>query len=415
MSLIKTLSQDAALAAQTLAVLDEQLKNTVLLDMARAIRAHSYEILSANMIDLANADADKLGAAMIDRLTLNPERVEAMAEGIETIASLPDPIGAERDMGKRPNGLNIRKMRVPLGVVCMIYEARPNVTADAGALCFKSGNAVVLRGGKEALQTSKVIASIMQTVLTHYGLPPALITVVPDPDRALMLELMQQRDYIDVIIPRGGEGLINFVTDNSKIPVIQHFKGVCHLYVDKDADLDSALALLLNGKTQRTGVCNALEGLLVHKEIAAEFLPKVASALAEHKVTINACEHASPHFDACQVIGEHDFGQEYLDLEIAIRQVHDFEQAIDHIRRFGSHHTEVISTQNELTAARFQRTVDASVVMVNASSRFSDGGELGLGAEIGIATTKLHAYGPMGIESLTTEKYLVSGDGQIRA
>ncbi|GIU02154.1 glutamate-5-semialdehyde dehydrogenase [Shewanella algidipiscicola] len=415
MSLIKTLSQDAALAAQTLAVLDEQLKNTVLLDMARAIRAHSYEILSANMIDLANADADKLGAAMIDRLTLNPERVEAMAEGIETIASLPDPIGAERDMGQRPNGLNIRKMRVPLGVVCMIYEARPNVTADAGALCFKSGNAVVLRGGKEALQTSKVIASIMQTVLTHYGLPPALITVVPDPDRALMLELMQQRDYIDVIIPRGGEGLINFVTDNSKIPVIQHFKGVCHLYVDKDADLDSALALLLNGKTQRTGVCNALEGLLVHKEIAAEFLPKVASALAEHKVTINACEHASPHFDACQVIDEQDFGQEYLDLEIAIRQVNDFEQAIDHIRRFGSHHTEVISTQNELTAARFQRTVDASVVMVNASSRFSDGGELGLGAEIGIATTKLHAYGPMGIESLTTEKYLVSGDGQIRA
>ncbi|WP_110457455.1 glutamate-5-semialdehyde dehydrogenase [Shewanella algidipiscicola] len=415
MSLIKTLSQDAALAAQTLAVLDEQLKNTVLLDMARAIRAHSYEILSANMIDLANADADKLGAAMIDRLTLNPERVEAMAEGIETIASLPDPIGAERDMGQRPNGLNIRKMRVPLGVVCMIYEARPNVTADAGALCFKSGNAVVLRGGKEALQTSKVIASIMQTVLTHYGLPPALITVVPDPDRALMLELMQQRDYIDVIIPRGGEGLINFVTDNSKIPVIQHFKGVCHLYVDKDADLDSALALLLNGKTQRTGVCNTLEGLLVHKEIAAEFLPKVASALAEHKVTINACEHASPHFDACQVIDEQDFGQEYLDLEIAIRQVNDFEQAIDHIRRFGSHHTEVISTQNELTAARFQRTVDASVVMVNASSRFSDGGELGLGAEIGIATTKLHAYGPMGIESLTTEKYLVSGDGQIRA
>ena len=415
MSLIKTLSQDAALAAQTLAVLDEQLKNTVLLDMARAIRAHSYEILSANMIDLANADADKLGVAMIDRLTLNPERVEAMAEGIETIASLPDPIGAERDMGQRPNGLNIRKMRVPLGVVCMIYEARPNVTADAGALCFKSGNAVVLRGGKEALQTSKVIASIMQTVLTHYGLPPALITVVPDPDRALMLELMQQRDYIDVIIPRGGEGLINFVTDNSKIPVIQHFKGVCHLYVDKDADLDSALALLLNGKTQRTGVCNALEGLLVHKEIAAEFLPKVASALAEHKVTINACEHASPHFDACQVIDEQDFGQEYLDLEIAIRQVNDFEQAIDHIRRFGSHHTEVISTQNELTAARFQRTVDASVVMVNASSRFSDGGELGLGAEIGIATTKLHAYGPMGIESLTTEKYLVSGDGQIRA
>ena len=415
MSLIKNLSKEAAEAAQTLAVLDEQLKNTVLLDMARALRAHRYEILSANVIDMAHAESNQLSEAMLDRLKMTSDRIEAMAQGIETIASLPDPIGELRNIGQRPNGLNISKMRVPLGVVCMIYEARPNVTADAGALCFKSGNAVVLRGGKEALQTSKVIADILQTVLKHYGLPPALITVVPDPDRALMMELMQQRDYIDVIIPRGGEGLINFVTDHSKIPVIQHFKGVCHLYVDKDADLDTALALLLNGKTQRTGVCNALEGLLVHQDVAGEFLPKVASALAEHQVKINACQYAANYFNNCNLIDDGDFGQEYLDLEIAVRQVENFNQAIDHIRRFGSHHTEVICTTNELTAARFQRTVDASVVMVNASSRFSDGGELGLGAEIGIATTKLHAYGPMGLESLTTEKYLVSGDGQVRA
>lgn len=415
MSLIKNLAQAAATAAQTLAVLDEQVKNTVLLDMAHALRTHSSDIIEANLLDLAHAQEADLGAAMVDRLTLTPERIESMAAGIETVASLPDPVGRVRELGQRPNGLNIQKMRVPLGVVCMIYEARPNVTADAGALCFKSGNAVILRGGKEALHSSKIIASVLQDVLQNHKLPPALITVVPDPDRALMLELMQQRDYIDVIIPRGGEGLINFVTDNSKIPVIQHFKGVCHLYVDKDADLDVAMSLLLNGKTQRTGVCNALEGLLVHQDVAADFLPRVATALMQHQVKINACETSQHYFPSCTVLGEDDFGQEYLDLEIAIRQVDNFEHAINHIRSFGSHHTEVICTRNDITAAHFQRTVDASVVMVNASSRFSDGSELGLGAEIGIATSKLHAYGPMGLESLTIEKYLVTGTGHIRA
>ncbi|SUI78648.1 Gamma-glutamyl phosphate reductase [Shewanella putrefaciens] len=415
MNLIKNLSEDAAKAALTLALLDEHLKNTVLLDMARSIREKSYEIQSANLIDLQRATADNISPAMLDRLTLNPARVEAMAQGIETIAALPDPIGNERYIGQRPNGLSISKMRVPLGVVCMIYEARPNVTADAGALCFKSGNAVILRGGKEALHTSKVIATILQNVLAQYGLPKALISVVPDPDRALMLELMQQREFIDVIIPRGGEGLINYVTENSSIPVIQHFKGVCHLYIDKDADQTMALDLLLNGKTQRTGVCNALEALLVHQDIAPQFLPKVAKALAEHQVKINACSKAAAYFEACTAMAEEDFGQEYLDLEIAIRQVEDFDAAAKHIVRFGSHHTEVICTNNEVTAAKFQRSIDASVVMVNASSRFSDGSELGLGAEIGIATTKLHAYGPMGLESLTAEKYLVSGTGQIRA
>jgi glutamate-5-semialdehyde dehydrogenase len=296
----------------------------------------------------------------------------------------------------------------------MIYEARPNVTADAGALCFKSGNAVILRGGKEALDTSLAIAELMQDVLEKHELPKALVTVVPNPDRALMQELMEQRDYIDVIIPRGGEGLINYVTDNAKVPVIQHFKGVCHLYVDKDADLDKSMALLLNGKTQRTGVCNALEGLVVHQAVAGDFLPKVADAFKEKGVKVHVNEKGSQYFDGADVISEDAYGEEYLGLEIAIRVVDDFDAAVDHIAQFGSNHTEVICTEDAEKGKLFQRAVDASVVMVNASSRFSDGSQLGLGAEIGIATTKLHAYGPMGLESLTSEKYLVNGEGQIR-
>ena len=413
--MIKELAQNAAKAAKVLAVLDEKTKNQVLQDMADALRTNAEVIYAANKVDLAQAEKDGLGAAMIDRLTLNEERVESMAAGIETIVSLPDPAGQERIIGERPNGLKISKMRIPLGVVCMIYEARPNVTADAGALCFKSGNGVILRGGKEALGSSKAIAAILQDVLQKHSLPVELITVVPDPDRELMMELMQQSDYIDVIIPRGGEGLIRYVTDNSKIPVIQHFKGVCHLYIDKDADLQTAIDLLVNGKTHRTGVCNALEGLIVHKDIAEQFLPLAAAALQSKEVKINASAQAAGYFDNATVIQDDEFGEEYLDLEIAVGIVDDLDAAFEHITRFGSHHTEVICTANEITAKRFQRSVDASVVMVNASSRFSDGSELGLGAEIGIATTKLHAYGPMGLESLTAEKYLVSGTGQVRA
>ncbi|HEY5715916.1 MAG TPA: glutamate-5-semialdehyde dehydrogenase [Psychromonas sp.] len=415
MSIITELSSKAAQAAQILAVLDERTKNKVLQEMADALRAQTENILAANELDLDHARVNQLGAAMLDRLTLDNQRIESMAQGIETIASLADPVGVERIIGERPNGLKISKMRIPLGVVCMIFEARPNVTADAGALCFKSGNAVILRGGKEALGTSKVIAAVLQEVLLKHNLPAELITILPDPDRELMMELMQQREYIDDIIPRGGEGLINFVTDNSKIPVIQHFKGVCHLYIDKDADLETALNLLINGKTHRTGVCNAIECLLVHKDIAEDFLPLAALALENEQVKVNAGKDAAPFFEHPYILAEQDFGQEYLDLEIAVRLVDDLDGAFAHIRRFGSHHTEVICTNNELNARRFQRSVDASVVMVNASSRFSDGCELGLGAEIGIATTKLHAYGPMGLESLTTEKYLVNGTGQIRA
>ncbi|MFY8274016.1 glutamate-5-semialdehyde dehydrogenase [Pseudoalteromonas sp. SSDWG2] len=414
MSLIKDISTQAAKAAKVLALLDTDTKNTVLKDMANALRANKEQIKAHNETDLANARDNNLPAAMVDRLTLTDARIEDMAEGIEVIAELDDPVGQLRPMGERPNGIQINKMRVPLGVICMIYEARPNVTADAGALCFKSGNAVILRGGKEALGSSMAIAEVLHSVLEKHNLPKALISVIPNPDRGLLMELMQQRDTIDLIIPRGGEGLINFVTENSTIPVIQHFKGVCHLYVDKDADVDIALNLLLNGKTQRTGVCNALEGLVVHQDIADTFLPMAAKALAEKNVRINADSKAAQYFDGANVIADDEFGEEYLDLEIAVRIVDDFNGAVEHIDSFGSFHTEVICTQNEQTATLFQRSVDASVVMVNASSRFSDGSQLGLGAEIGIATTKLHAYGPMGLESLTTEKYLVNGVGQIR-
>lgn len=415
MSLIKDLSRKAAEAAQILSVLDEAEKNAVLMDMAKTLRDNANGIIENNAKDLANAKNNDLAASMIDRLTLNQERIEAMAEGLETVAILPDPVGVERDLGTRPNGLQIRKMRVPLGVVCMIYEARPNVTADAAGLCFKSGNAAILRGGKEALESSLFIANLLQDVLEKHNLPRELISVVPNADRALMQELMEQKDYIDVIIPRGGEGLINYVTENSKVPVIQHFKGVCHLYIDKEADIETAINLLVNGKTQRTGVCNALEGLLVHEDIAEEFLSVAGAILEEHSVKVNSCENSSKYFNNATVIKTDGFGEEYLDLEIAVRIVPTIEGAMQHIARFGSHHTEVICTKNELTAKRFQRTVDSSVVMVNASSRFSDGSQLGLGAEIGIATTKLHAYGPMGLESLTTEKYLVNGVGQVRA
>ncbi|QPG04374.1 glutamate-5-semialdehyde dehydrogenase [Salinimonas marina] len=414
MSLITQLAQDAKKAAQKLAVLDTASKNAVLKDMAQAIRSNKDKIKAVNEKEVGRAKDNNLDAALIDRLILDDARIEDMAAGIETIIELDDPVGSTREFGTRPNGIKIRKMRIPLGVVCMIYEARPNVTADAGALCFKSGNGVILRGGKEALDSSLAIAELLQDVLEKHDLPKALITVVPNPDRSLMQELMEQRDYIDVIIPRGGEGLINYVTENSKVPVIQHFKGVCHLYVDQHADLDEALQILLNGKTQRTGVCNALEGLVVHQAVAADFLPKVAEAFKEHSVKVHVNEKGSQYFEDADVIGEDQYGEEYLGLEIAIRVVDDFDGALDHIAVFGSNHTEVICTKDEKTAQHFQLAVDAAVVMVNASSRFSDGSQLGLGAEIGIATTKLHAYGPMGLESLTAEKYLVNGEGQIR-
>lgn len=409
------LARAAAEAAKVLITLKAEQKKTILNEMADQLRKQHPIILKANKRDVTQAQENGLNESMIDRLTLTPERINQMAEGIEKIASFPEVVGTERLFGHRPNGLEIKKKRIPLGVVCMIYEARPNVTADAAALCFKSSNGVILRGGKECLQSSLAIAAVLQSVLTEHQLPEAVISVIPDPDRKIVSELLTLKQYIDVIIPRGGEGLVNYVTEKSQIPVIQHFKGVCHLYVDKDADLQQATHILLNGKTQRPGVCNALEGLLIHQSIAKQFLADIEPLLIAEGVKLHACTKAQKLLSEANLLSEAEFGQEYLGLELAIRIVDDVHQAIEHIDKFGSNHTEVICTANQRTAEIFQHMVDASVVMVNASSRFSDGSELGLGAEIGIATTKLHAYGPMGIDALTTEKFLVNGSGQVRS
>lgn len=411
---IKAICQQAKQAAVQLAQLSEADKNQLLLAMADQLEADSALILAGNAKDMAAGREKQLAEAMLDRLLLTEERIKTLANAVRYVAALPDPVGQIRQMAPRPNGIQVGKMRIPLGVIAMIYEARPNVTADAGALCLKSGNAVILRGGREALQSSLAIAASLHKAMAKQGVNPAAISVIPDPDRALLLELLQQKDSVDLVIPRGGEGLIHFVSDNSKIPVIQHYKGICHLYVDKAADLDKAMALLLNGKTQRPGVCNSLETLLVHQAIAPEFLALVSAAFEEKQVEVFACDLSLPYFTAATKADDSQFDTEYLRLAMSVKTVGSYDDAIAHIQRHSSGHTEVICTQDISTAQRFLKQINSAVVMVNASSRFSDGGELGLGAEIGISTSKLHAYGPMGLESLTTEKYIVIGDGQTR-
>lgn len=411
---IKAICQQAKIAALQLAQLSEADKNQLLLAMADQLEADTALILAGNAKDMAAGREKQLAEAMLDRLLLTEDRIKTLANAVRYIAALPDPVGQIRQMAPRPNGIQVGKMRIPLGVIAMIYEARPNVTADAGALCLKSGNAVILRGGREALQSSLAIATSLHKAMAKQGVNPAAISVIPDPDRALLLELLQQKDSVDLVIPRGGEGLIHFVSDNSKIPVIQHYKGICHLYVDKAADLDKAMALLLNGKTQRPGVCNSLETLLVHQAVAPEFLALVSAAFEEKQVEVFACDLSLPYFTEATKADDTQFDTEYLRLAMSVKTVADYDEAIAHIQRHSSGHTEVICTQDISTAQRFLKQINSAVVMVNASSRFSDGGELGLGAEIGISTSKLHAYGPMGLESLTTEKYIVIGDGQTR-
>jgi glutamate-5-semialdehyde dehydrogenase len=411
---IKAICQQAKIAALQLAQLSEADKNQLLLAMADQLEADTALILAGNAKDMAAGREKQLADAMLDRLLLTEDRIKTLANAVRYIAALPDPVGQIRQMAPRPNGIQVGKMRIPLGVIAMIYEARPNVTADAGALCLKSGNAVILRGGREALHSSLAIAAALHKAMEKQGINPAAISVIPDPDRALLLELLQQKDSVDLVIPRGGEGLIHFVSDNSKIPVIQHYKGICHLYVDKAADLDKAMALLLNGKTQRPGVCNALETLVVHQAIAPKFLALVSAAFADKQVEVFACDLSLPYFSTATKADEAQFDTEYLRLAISVKTVASYDQAVAHIQRHSSGHTEVICTQDISTAQRFLKQINSAVVMVNASSRFSDGGELGLGAEIGISTSKLHAYGPMGLESLTTEKYIVIGDGQTR-
>ena len=401
-------------AAQALAQLDSVAKDALLESMARALEDDADAILAANARDLEAARARGTGGAMLDRLTLDPARLAGIARALREVAALPDPVGQVTRRETRPNGIRVERVRVPLGVIAMIYEARPNVTADAAALCIKAGNGVILRGGSEAIHSNTAIAAALQRAIGEAGLDPAVLTLVTDLRRETMLELLQLNDIIDLAIPRGGEGLIRFVAEHARVPVIKHYKGVCHLYVDRAADLELALRLLLDGKASRPGVCNALETLLVHADVAARFLPAAGAALRARRVEIRGDAATRVLLPDAAPASEDDYAAEFLDLVIAVRVVDDLAQAIDHVRRYTSDHTEVIATTDEAAARRFVDSLRSAVVMVNASSRFSDGGELGLGAEIGISTTRLHSYGPMGLEALTVERFVVRGEGQVR-
>ncbi len=401
-------------AAQALAQLDSVAKDALLVSMARALEDDADAILAANARDLEAARARGTGGAMLDRLTLDPARLAGIARALREVAALPDPVGQVTRRETRPNGIRVERVRVPLGVIAMIYEARPNVTADAAALCIKAGNGVILRGGSEAIHSNTAIAAALQRAIGEAGLDPAVLTLVTDLRRETMLELLQLTDIVDLAIPRGGEGLIRFVAEHARVQVIKHYKGVCHLYVDRAADLELALRLLLDGKASRPGVCNALETLLVHADVAARFLPAAGAALRARRVEIRGDAATRALLPDAAPASEDDYAAEFLDLVIAVRVVDDLAQAIDHVRRYTSDHTEVIATTDEAAARRFVDSLRSAVVMVNASSRFSDGGELGLGAEIGISTTRLHSYGPMGLEALTVERFVVRGEGQVR-
>lgn len=400
-------------AAQAVAALSTDAKNALLRAMADALDADAPPILAANAEDLRAAEAKGISSAMLDRLKLDPQRLAGIAHALREVAELPDPVGVVTRRDVRPNGIAIERVRVPLGVIAMIYEARPNVTADAAALCLKAGNGVILRGGSEAIRSNTAIAGALQRALSAHGVPEAALTLIDDLRREAMVELLQLNDIVDLAIPRGGEGLIRFVAEHARVPVIKHYKGVCHLYVDVAANLDLALDLLLDGKVARPSACNALETLLVHAEVAADFLPRAAAMLRERGVELRGDDRSCAIIDAKPATDD-DWDAEFLDLIIAVRMVDSLDDAIAHIRRHGSDHTEVIATDDEAAAARFVHALRSAVVMVNASSRFSDGGELGLGAEIGISTTRLHAYGPMGAESLTIERFVVRGVGQTR-
>lgn len=411
---VRALAQRAREAAAVLAASDGATRRRLIEGMAAQIDAQAAQVLAANAADLARGRDAGLSPAMLDRLRLDPARLGAIADALREVAAQADPLGEVTRRERRPNGLTIERQRVPLGLIAMIYEARPNVTADAAALCLKAGNAVLLRGGSEARDSNRAIAACLHAALREQGLPEAAATLIEDTAREHVLELLQLSDLIDLAIPRGGEGLIRFVAEHARVPVIKHYKGVCHLYVDRAADPQRALALLIDGKTSRPGVCNALETLLVHAEIAPDFLPRALAALAARGVEVRGCERTRALSSAVLPASEADYDAEYLDLILSVRVVDDLDAALAHIARHGSDHTEVIVTEDAAAADRFVRRTRSSAVMVNASSRFNDGGQLGLGAEIGISTTRLHAYGPMGVESLTIERYVVRGDGQVR-
>jgi glutamate-5-semialdehyde dehydrogenase len=411
---IRQIAADSRQASFAMARLSSGAKNDLLMNMATALMENTERLIEENKKDLAAAEKKGLSFAMLDRLMLNENRVKAMADGLCEVAALPDPVGEVTRMWKRPNGLMVGKMRIPLGVIGIIYEARPNVTADAAALCLKAGNAVILRGGSEAINSNVAIAGILRQEMAKAGIPQAALSVIPFTDREGVLEMLKQEEFIDLIIPRGGEGLIRFVVEHSKIPVIKHYKGVCHVFVDADADLDSAEKIIINAKTQRPGVCNALETLLIHKDIAETFVPRIYETLAGLKVEIRSDETFRKFAPRAKAATEDDWYAEFLDLILAAAIVEDIDDAIAHINKYSSLHTEAIVTSNYANAQRFIREVNSGVVLVNASTRFSDGNQLGLGAEIGISTTKLHSFGPMGLEDLTTTKFIVYGDGQVR-
>jgi glutamate-5-semialdehyde dehydrogenase len=404
----------AKAASRQLAPLSSSEKDRALLAMADKLEARSDFLVAENQKDLEFAKERGLSSALLDRILLNPSRVLAMGKGLRDVAALDDPVRQVVKMWRRPNGLQVGRMRIPLGVIGMIYEARPNVTADAAALCLKSGNAVILRGGSEAHHSNQAIGAVLREACAETRVPPDAVQVVQNKDHALVHELLQLEQYIDLIIPRGGEDLIRAVAAQSKIPVIKHYKGVCHVYVDSDASLEMAERICYNAKVQRPSVCNAMETLLVHEAIAPKFLPAMIAKFREAGVEIRGCDRTRALVPGIQVATEEDWSTEYLDLILAVRVVKDMDEAVSHIERYGSEHTETIVTNHYQKSREFVDRVNSSAVMVNASTRFNDGGELGLGAEIGISTSKIHAYGPMGLEELTTTKFIVFGDGQVR-
>lgn len=411
---ITDMARSAKEAAKVVARLSAQKKDEALERIAQKLVDEAATIKEENKQDLEYARGKGLSEAMIDRLTVSDAVIESMATGLRDVVRLPDPVGSVTGMWLRPNGLQVGRVRIPLGVIGMIYESRPNATIDAAGLCLKAGNAVILRGGSEAFNSNTALARIIRDALRETGVPEAAVQVIPVRDRIAVNVLLAQEKYVDLVIPRGGEGLIRFVVENSKIPVLKHYKGVCHVYIDDGADLGMADEISFNAKVQRPGVCNAMETLLVHEAVAGSFLPPMARRFAEAGVELRGCP------ETCQIVPEarkatdEDWAAEYLDLILAVRIVASMDEAIEHIGRYGSAHTEAIVTSDYARARQFLGEVDASVVLVNASTRFNDGGELGLGAEIGISTSKLHAYGPMGLEELTTTKFVVFGDGQIR-
>lgn len=412
---VKQIAQNAQIASRQLSRVSSSVKNNALLQMADELLKNINHLIAENARDVAKAKKSVvLSKAMLERLTLEEKTINDMARGMREVAALPDPVGEVTSLWRRPNGLLVGRMRIPLGVIGIIYESRPNVTADAAALCLKSGNAVILRGGSEAIHSNLAIAKILQGVLRENSLPEAAISIIPLADRAAVNEMLQLEEYIDVIIPRGGEELIRAVVAQSKIPVIKHYKGVCHIFVDAQADMEMAVNICCNAKTQRPGVCNALETLLVHKDIARKFLPLAAARLKKAKVILKGCAKTRKVLKGIEAATETDWYAEYLDLILAIRVVDNIDEAIAHIEKYGSLHTEAIITADYANSQRFLNEVNSSTVLVNASTRFSDGFELGLGAEIGISTTKLHAFGPMGLEELTTTKFIIYGNGQVR-